>query len=28
MVLGVVMMHFLFRPLDVLWAVAWRRIFG
>lgn len=25
---AVVMMHFLYRPLDVLWAVAWRRIFG
>lgn len=28
MVLAVVMMHFLYRPLDVLWAVAWRRLFG
>lgn len=27
-VLAVVMMHFLYRPLDVLWAVAWRRFFG
>ena len=27
-VLAVVMMHFLYRPLDVLWAVAWRRLFG
>ncbi|MBL8267860.1 GumC family protein [Steroidobacter sp.] len=25
---AVVMMHFLYRPLDVLWAVAWRRFFG
>lgn len=28
MVLAVVLMHFLYRPLDVLWAVAWRRLFG
>jgi uncharacterized protein involved in exopolysaccharide biosynthesis len=28
MMLAVVMMHFLYRPLDVLWAVAWRRLFG
>jgi succinoglycan biosynthesis transport protein ExoP len=28
MVLAVIMMHFLYRPLDVLWAVAWRRLFG
>lgn len=27
-VLAVGMMHFLYRPLDVLWAVAWRRLFG
>ncbi|HEY5761309.1 MAG TPA: hypothetical protein VIU34_36060, partial [Steroidobacter sp.] len=25
---AVVMVHFLYRPLDVLWAVAWRRFFG
>ncbi|GFE87073.1 GumC family protein [Steroidobacter agaridevorans] len=27
-VVAVVMIHFLYRPLDVLWAVAWRRFFG
>jgi succinoglycan biosynthesis transport protein ExoP len=27
-VVAVVMVHFLYRPLDVLWAVAWRRFFG
>ncbi len=27
-VAAVVMVHFLYRPLDVLWAVAWRRFFG
>lgn len=27
-VLAVALTHFLYRPLDVLWAVAWRRIFG
>lgn len=27
-VLVVTMLHFLYRPLDVLWAVAWRRLFG
>jgi hypothetical protein len=25
---AVVMTHFLYRPLDVLFAVAWRRLFG
>jgi uncharacterized protein involved in exopolysaccharide biosynthesis len=28
MVAAVTMLHFLYRPLDVLWAVAWRRLFG
>ena len=28
LVLVVMMTHFLYRPLDVLWAVAWRRLFG
>lgn len=28
MVLAVMLVHFLYRPLDVLWAVAWRRLFG
>lgn len=27
-VLAVALLHFIYRPLDVLWAVAWRRIFG
>jgi uncharacterized protein involved in exopolysaccharide biosynthesis len=27
-VVAVAMAHFLYRPLDVLWAVAWRRLFG
>jgi polysaccharide biosynthesis transport protein len=27
-VVAVTMAHFLYRPLDVLWAVAWRRLFG
>lgn len=27
-VVTVVMVHLLYRPLDVLWAVAWRRFFG
>lgn len=27
-VLAVALTHFLYRPLDVLWAVAWRRFFG
>jgi succinoglycan biosynthesis transport protein ExoP len=28
MVLAITLVHFLYRPLDVLWAVAWRRLFG
>jgi polysaccharide biosynthesis transport protein len=28
MVVAVTLLHFLYRPLDVLWAVAWRRLFG
>jgi hypothetical protein len=28
MAVAVVMVHFMYRPLDVLWAVAWRRFFG
>jgi hypothetical protein len=27
-VVAIVMVHLLYRPLDVLWAVAWRRFFG
>jgi uncharacterized protein involved in exopolysaccharide biosynthesis len=27
-VVAVLMAHFFYRPLDVLWAVAWRRFFG
>ncbi|MET0535098.1 MAG: lipopolysaccharide biosynthesis protein [Steroidobacter sp.] len=27
-VVAVTLVHFLYRPLDVLWAVAWRRFFG
>jgi polysaccharide biosynthesis transport protein len=26
--LAVTLVHFMYRPLDVLWAVAWRRLFG